>query len=73
MASDYYIVSAYQRDKNSFQVELKRKDGSSGGITRGGYGELKGFSADSYTYQKGNNVVTCDADGHQISSHYTSY
>ena len=72
MASDYYIVSAYQKDKNSFQIELKRKDGSSGGTTRGGYGELKGFSADSYTYQTGNHVVTRDADDNQISSHYTS-
>ena len=72
MASDYYIVSAYQRDKNSFQVELKRKDGSSGGITRGGYGELKGFSSNSYTYKYGNKIITRDADDNEISSHYTS-
>ena len=73
MASDHYIVSAWQDSKDTFRVETKCKDGRNGSCTFGGHGELKGFSADSYTYQKGNNVVTCDADGHQISSHYTSY
>ena len=72
MASDYYIVSAWQDSSNHFYVELKKKDGSSGGTQRGGWGELKGFCADSYTYQDGNKIITRDADDNEISSNYTS-